>query len=286
MLHPTVIRKSRRPFRPAALFGFILAISGCGSFPIVTSRVDPEPFQEPDLEFLEPGPTNLETVADRFGPAQIVRREGRLHVYAVSVNQSRVVLVGGGSPYQHHYLFVEVDDRNVVQRYALVRPDDKRCTPWGVCILREPWQYRLGFFSLGHDELSDSDIAVLVETEEEDALAKKYVPGTGECAIYLYSAYRSGESSMIRIAAGDDPWRYVPEGTYAWMTPPPGPQSIRASYGAVPEASDDLILELGCESGHTYFVELRGWSREKLKMNQQPEATAREALRKRRLILR
>lgn len=285
MHHSAMIRKSRRPFQMVVLLGFTLAISGCGSIPIVTSRVDPEPFKEPDLEFLEPGSTELQTVTDRFGPAQIVRRQGRLHVFAVSVNQSRVVLVGGGSPFRHHYLFIEVDDRGVVQRYVLLRPDDELCTSWGVCIQREPWQYSQGFFSLGHDELSDSDIAVLLEARETDTLAKEHVPGAGECAIYLYSAYRSGTSSMIRIAAGEDPWRYVPEGTYAWITPPPGRQTIRASYGADPEAVDDLVLELDCEPGRAHFVELSGWNRAKLRMAQQPEATAKERLTKRRLIL-
>jgi len=261
-------------------------ISGCGSVPIVTSRVDPEPFQEPDLEFLVPGSTELQAVTDRFGPAPIVRREGRIHVFAVSVNQSRLVLVGGGSPFQHHYLVIEVDDRDVVQRYASVRPDDELCTPWEVCIRREPWQYSQGFFSLGHDELSESDIAVLLETDEADALAKEYVRDARECAIYLYSAYRSGTSSMIRVATGEDPWRYVPEGTYARISPPSGRQTIRASYGPDLEADDDLVLELDCEPGRIHFVELSGWSRAKLRMTQQPEATAKETLRKRRMILR
>jgi len=48
----------------------------------------------------------------------------------------------------------------------------------------------------------------------------------------------------------------------------------------------DLILELDCVPGRTSFVELRGWSPAKLEMIEQAEATAREALRKRRLILR
>jgi hypothetical protein len=278
----------------AAWLGVALATLGCGSIPVVTSKVDPVPFQDQDLEFLAPGSTDLESLIDTLGRATIVRSGGRLQVYAAAVNRGRVVLAGSVSPFKYHYLVVELDGRGIVRRFEMVRPNrtpvfgsaHPPCTSWGVCVLRDPWQYHRGFWSLGHEDLPvGDDIAVVLDTADADALAKDSRPGVDECAIFLYNAYQGGTWSPIRVATEATLWRYVPEGTYSWLKAPPGRVLIRGAYGPYCEEKDVRTLELACEPAHSYFISLSGPKCSKMSMTLEPEEIAREALRKRRLIV-
>lgn len=293
MRYHTIARQVRRDVHLTACLAVALATLGCGSLPMVASKVEPAPFQDHDLAFLEAGSTDLATLTEELGPATIVRSDGRLEVYAAAVNQKRVVMVGSGSPFKHHYLIVELDSHDVVQRFEVVRP--KRtplfgtaglpCTSWGVCILRDPWQYHMGLFSLGHEVLpAGNDIAVVLDTAEADVLAKEYLPSDDECAIYLYNALKSGVWSLIRVATDEKPRRYLPEGTYCWFTAPPGRHAIRASFGPDCEVKQTRTFELDCEPARSYFLSLAGKTCSKTSITLEPEATARQALKERRLI--
>ena len=290
----TIVRPVRRCALPAAWLWVALSTLGCGSLPMVDSKVDPLPFQDQDLEFLEPGSTDLEALVDELGPAAIVRRSGRLQVWAAAVNQSRVVMVGGGSPYKHHYLVVDLDSDGIVQRFEVVRPNhtpvfgsaDPPCTSWGVCVLRDPFEYHMGLFTLGHEELpAEDDIAVVMDTGDEDSPAVGPLPGENECAVYLFNASTTGVWSTTRVATPETPWRFLPEGTYSLLTPPPGRQLIRAQFGPTCNAQDIRTLELDCESARSYYVSVAGKKCNTMSLTLVPETTARETLKKQRLIV-
>jgi hypothetical protein len=290
----TIVRTVRRCASPAAWLWVALFILGCGSLPMVDSKVDPLPFQDQDLEFLEPGSTDLEALVDELGPAAIVRRGGRLQVWAAAANQSRVVMVGGGSPYKHHYLVVELDSDGIVQRFEVVRPNhtpvfgsaEPPCTSWGVCILRDPFEYHMGLFTLGHEELpAADDIAVVMDASDEDSLARDSLPGRNECAVYLFNASATGAWSTTRVATPETPWRYLPEGTYSRLTLPPGRQLIRAQYGPTCDEQDIRTLELDCERAQTSYVAVAGKRCSRMSLTLVPETTAKETLQKQRLIV-
>ena len=87
-------------------------------FPVVTSKVDPEPFLASEIAFIKPSATSRDDIVQHLGDPTLSRREGRLLVYAVSVNPDRVVFVSVGEfAYDHHYLFVDFDQDQVVQSY-------------------------------------------------------------------------------------------------------------------------------------------------------------------------
>lgn len=291
----TIVRRLRRDVQLTAWLWVTLAAVGCGSIPMVDSKIDPLPYLDQEIEFVEPGSTCLATLIDELGPAPIIRREGRLWVWAAAVNRSRVVMVGSGSPYKHHYLVVELDSDGVVQRFEVVRPHhtpvfgsaELPCTSWGVCVLRDPFQYHVGFFTLGREELpAGEDIAVVLDASDADALARESLPGDHECAIFLYNASPSGAWSTTSVTIGEAPWRYLPEGTSSRFTPPPGRQLIRASFGPSCEADEIQAFELDCEPAHSYYFSVAGKKCSNMRITPVPEATARETLQKRRLIVR
>ncbi len=292
----TIVRPVRRGAHLTAWLWLALPALGCGgSIPIITSKVEPPPYLDHDLAFLEPGSTDLAELTEELGPAAIVRRDGKLQVYAASVNQKRVVMAGNTSPFKHHYLVVELDNRDIVQRFEVVRPvsdpwfgsPDLPCTSWGVCILRDPWLYHGGFLSLGHEELAAyDDIAVVLDTGDGDALARTYLPGDSECAIYIYNALKSETWSSMEMATDESPWRYLPGGTYTWWTAPPGQYLIRAVYGPSCEASEIQELELDGQPAHSYYLSLAGKKCSKMSIVLESEATAKESLQSRRLVVR
>jgi len=290
----TIVKPFRWCASPAAWLWVVLSALGCGSLPMVASEVDPLPFQDQDLEFLESGSTGLEALVGELGPAAIIRRGGELQVWAAAVNQRRIVMVGAGSPYKHHYLVVELDSDGIVQRFEVVRPNHTPmfglagppCTSWGVCILRDPFEYHMGLFSLGHEELpAAEDIAVVMEAGDADSPARNPLPGENQCAVCLFNASNTGAWSTTRVATPETPWRFLPEGTYSWFTPPPGRQLIRAQFGPTCKEQDIRMLEFDCEPAQSYYVSVAGKKCSKMSISLVPEATAEETLQKRRLIV-
>ena len=283
-----MVRQIQRDVRLTACLWVALATLGC-AIPAVTFKIDPVPFQDQDLEFLEPGSTDLETLIDELGPAPIVRRDGRLQVYAALVNRSVVYELGTGGNFKYHYLVLELDGHDIVQRFEVARPKSNpllelpkpTCTSWGVCVLRGPFDFRGGgYFGRGDQYLpAGSDIAVVAETADADALAEDFLPGDHECALFLYNAHKSGAVySFIRVATEETRWRDVPEGAYIRLTPPPGRQLIRASFGPDCEVKDIETFELDCEPAHSYFISLAGNKCSKIKITLEPEAIASETL--------
>lgn len=167
----TVARQVRRDVHLTACLAVALATLGCGSLPMVASKVEPAPFQDHDLAFLEAGSTDLATLTEELGPATIV----------------------------------------------------------------------------------------------------------------LYNALKSGVWSLIRVATDEKPRRYLPEGTYCWFTAPPGRHAIRASFGPNCKVKQTRTFELDCEPARSYFLSLAGKTCSKTSITLEPEATARQALKERRL---
>jgi hypothetical protein len=290
---------------------FIIFLAACPtmtSFPIVTSRIDPIPFQTPQLKFIEPGKTDADSLVKVLGDPTFVRKGGRMLVYASAVNVHRFEFVGEVSTFDHYYLFIDLAENNTVASYEVVTNavegigSGKRrpCRSSGICVDNDPWIYRPSFsyWGLGHEILPENwDIAVLTDTSDAESFSKTYLPGLQECAIYIWDTtggYPPGVGNYIQgpgVSIDNGAWRALLPNRYIWRRLSVGRHQIKPavySYFTLIKY-DTPELSIDCQPAATLYavisIESDGFLQRQVKIEYQPEETSRSMLERSHVIL-
>lgn len=252
-------------------------------FPAITSRVDPVPFQPSQLEFIEHGKTKRTDVLAVLGEPTIVRRSGRLLVYAAAANTRRLVIatLGDDSLLDHYFLFIDLTGDGTVIGHEVVSSrwnqatgtrENEPCRGSGICVISDPWieTPRPPWRTVGEVTLpQNADIAVLTDTFEADAAAKTSVPGEDECLLYIWGI-SGGYTEVIGISVNNAPWRaleYIstfPQSysvrTFIWRRLEPGVHAIRAglfSDGRLRQI-EEIEIECAARSAQFYQFSMAG----------------------------
>lgn len=276
--------------------------------PVMTSKVDPVPFQPWDLAFLEPGRTTRHSVVERLGEPTLSRKAGRMMVYAVAANTHRFLLLGGASPYTHYYLFIDLAGDGTVESFEVINSEEHglegvqgptACRSSGICIVQEPWVFMAGppWDPLGVEELpSGWDFAVLMDAIESDAEAKGHVPRSDECLVYFWGV-PGGYTVTFLFSIDGSEWRSLlyetvlpasaSRRTFMWRLLPHGHHVLRSAI--FQSTRLDAIEEhpFECPPGETRFFELSeyGFRGSKTRFERLPEAEGHDRLRKSRVVL-
>ena len=284
----------------------LVMLAGCAGLPIVTSRVDPVPFLESQLNFIEPRKTGTSSLVQILGEPTFVRKDGRMLVYASAINVHSVVVAGAPvSQFDHYFLFIDLADDGTVESYEIVSNEMNRisgsrptpCRLSGVCVEIDPWIYKSGPFSIGEEVLPENlDIAVLTDTFEAAAYVKSYVPGPQECAIYIWG-FTGDYTTGISVSIDNGPWRAIDPNsitqftfdpsTFIWRRLSVGMHRVMASFRINDRQSDPLEFEVDCQPGASLFAQIsaEGFWRTRMKFELQPEEAGRNLLKKSRLVI-
>lgn len=219
-------------------------------------------------------------------------------VYAAAVNRHSVVIIDGGSPFDEHYLFVDLDPDGVVQNYEVVRSVKSQWThKWrepcrlnGECVHRDPWVYKPNpfGFGLGAKERPDNwNIAVLTGTQATEAIARNYAAGAGECVILVYTS--TGAISDFGLSIDKEDWQGLTPDTFVWRRLLVGKHQINTSIGVVHKPKYEQQFTVDCESGATLYIQLVTtggvWRRAQIESVRPSAETARRDLQERRMVL-
>jgi len=297
LLYPINFQTGNSFFKTWCTTVLLVMLAGCAGLPMVTSRVDPVPFQESQLNFIEPGKTTTSSLVQILGKPTFVRKDGQMLVYASAINVHNAVLVGAPvSQFDHYFLFIDLAGDGTVESYEIVSNAMKRitgsrptpCRLSGECVEIDPWIYKSGAFSIGEEVLPENlDIAVLTDTLKATENAKSYVPGPQECAIYIWGL--GGNEMGIRVSIDNGPWRAIDpySGTFILRRLSIGMHRIMASYRINDRQFDPHEYNVDCQPVASLFAQISagGFWRSRMKFELQTEEAGRNLLKKSRLVL-
>jgi hypothetical protein len=223
-----------------------------------------------------------------------------MQVYARAVNEHHfyVFTLDTASVFDYHYLFVDVAEDGTVEGHEVVRGiksmlhgRSSSCRHSGVCVARDPWIFHQGIYSIGREELPENwDIAVLTDTEEATIAAGKAAANADRCNVYFYQG--RGFDFYLSVDAG--PWRRLVPGTFIRRQVSVGIHQLEAKIvwsGTTPRpAEDNYTRALDCRPDQPLYVYISNdgegfWTPPKVKFEIQSEASGKQMLDSRRLIL-
>ena len=269
-----------------------LWLSSCTPIPIPLPTGAIKPFQDEELQFLEPGGTTLAEIRQHLGEPQAIRNNGKLQIYVdrriswfvwMGPMIEKVWLVG--------VLFIEMDENYRLRRYEVVNKYND-CVSWGLCLDAEMFNALDGPLKPPDEaQLFADDSIIILEQGRSEQPEYEHI-SEGQCKIITYLGDKS-RLETLRVQIDESPKRAISRNGYLKNIIAHGNHTLSVLWPLSWEMASMKIpirkWDFHCNNGELLFVNVfttRGIIRSpKLNMVIDSIDEGMKTIQKRRLII-